>query len=230
LGAIRNGDIILQKQWECGINDEPESCSNSNLALTKMQGICTMANKPDITPSLLRQLLRYDPETGALYWRSRTRDMFCSSTQSNIIPFKTWNKRFAGNEAFTALTQGYKHGNVLGKKFRAHRVIWAMQTGDDVPENMEIDHVNGVRSDNRWVNLRLATRRQNMWNVKGARSDSLTAVKGVSYRAERKRYVAKIKIDGKCKKIGSFKTIEEAEACYNRAVLDYRGEFASCQY
>lgn len=87
--------------------------------LTTMQGICTMATRADITPELLRQLLRYEPETGKLFWRLRSREYF--STENRFL---SWNALYAGKEALTADTgAGYRHGAVLCHLFKAHRVV-----------------------------------------------------------------------------------------------------------
>jgi hypothetical protein len=58
---------------------------------------------------------------------------------------------------------GYKTVTVMGKPFKAHRLIYAMHFGD-IAEGMEIDHINGDRSDNRIENLRLVDRKANMKN------------------------------------------------------------------
>jgi hypothetical protein len=95
------------------------------------------------SPDLLRKLLRYEPETGKLFWRERDREFFKSDRD-----YKVWNIRFAGKEAFTASDCGYKTGKVFGKTYRAHRIIWALQTGA-WPRD-EIDHIDQDKSNNAW--------------------------------------------------------------------------------
>ncbi len=124
-----------------------------------------MATRPLPDPVLLRQLLIYDPATGTLTWREG---------------------RLAGREAFTNISSaGYKRGYLLGKLFQAHRVILTLVNGREPPA--DVDHINGDKSDNRWVNLREATRSQNARNTK-RRADNTTGAPGVHWRKDGKRW------------------------------------------
>ena len=119
--------------------------------------------RSDITPSVLHLVLTADPDVGSLVWKGRCQDMFLSGAAH-----KTWNTRYAGKVAFTANIDGYKVGRIFGMGFRAHRVIWALETGAWPKDG--IDHINGDRSDNRISNLRECTQSQNCRNrgaVKG---------------------------------------------------------------
>jgi hypothetical protein len=87
----------------------------------------------------------------------------------------------------------------------------------------EIDHINLDKADNRWTNLRLATRRLNNANT---RPRGALGVKGVSWNEERKKYVAQIRVNGKQTGLGRFDTIEEAKAAYDAAAQLEFGEFA----
>lgn len=83
-------------------------------------------------------------------------------------------------------------------------------TGCPIPEGMEVDHKDRNGFNNSESNLRLVTRQQNVCNT-GVRADSLTGVKGVAYRAGRKKpYIAHIQRHGK-RKYKSFATLTEAE-------------------
>lgn len=188
-----------------------------------------MADRAVITPELLRQLLRYEPETGKLFWLPRAPEMFAGGYTGRDACCATWNKRWAGKESFTALTQGYRFGCIFAIKLRAHRVAWMIVTGETIPDGMMIDHVNGIRADNRWSNLRIATRAQNKWNVWSARKDSTSGIKGVRFDGSRNRWVAHIKRDGKTKWLGRFKTAQEASEAFRKAELQASNEFAPCQ-
>lgn len=173
--------------------------------------------KDDISAEELRKLLRYEPETGRLFWLPRPVGMFKAKGE-------TWNARFAGKEAFTAIQQdGYKIGKVFGRVLLAHRVIWALVTGE-WPKN-ELDHRNRQGSDNRWANLREATRSENSRNT-GVRSDSISGIKGVRWNKSANKWVAEIKANGDRIYLGCFDTPEEAGASYDAAAKRHHGDFA----
>lgn len=105
---------------------------------------------------LLRQLLRYEPETGKLFWLPRAPHHFPNSRPTRLAAHcENWNYLHAGKEALCQRCRaGYLRGNLLGITQKAHRVIYVWMTGQ---EPVEIDHINGVRDDNRWSNLRNVT-------------------------------------------------------------------------
>src|SRR3546814_8274071 len=80
----------------------------------------------------------------------------------------------------------------------------------------EVDHRNGARDDNRWCNLRKATKAQNQANAR-RRRDNTSGVKGVTWNKARKKWVAQIQAGGKRMSLGGFPTIEAA-------ANDYRSE------
>lgn len=155
------------------------------------------------TPSqdILKQLLDYDPETGALYWRARPREFFQSEHG-----WKVWNAKHAGREAFTSSSAGYRQGLIFKKKYLAHRVIWKWMTGDEAPE---LDHENHVRSDNRWDNLRPVTRSQNNQNM-SRRSDNTSGVTGIFWEKACSKWRVQIRLNGKRKHIGVYRNFEDA--------------------
>lgn len=96
--------------------------------------------------------------------------------------------------------------------YREHRVIWLMHYGSF--PTMELDHINGVRDDNRLENLRQVTRSQNIQNLKRARSDNSNGLLGVSYKKPNKKWAAAIQKDGKKIHIGLYATAQEAHEAY----------------
>ena len=160
----------------------------------------------------LRKLLRYEPETGKLFWLHRPNAR------------KEWNTRHAGKEAFTAKSGRYRHGSVNNVLFYAHRVIWAIETGAWPTD--EIDHINGNGLDNTWQNLRKATRFQNMKNLKKP-STNTSGYKGVSKHTEVNKWIARIRSDGKLMCLGNFETKEEAYAAYCKASAKLHGQFSN---
>lgn len=171
-----------------------------------------------LAPERLNEVLRYDPESGKLFWRDRGREFF--ETQR---AFSTWNARYAGLEAFTSVKEGYRIGTVFGVKMRAHRVIWAMLHGE-WPE-ADIDHANGDRSDNRLCNLRNATRSENNMNT-GIRSDNSSGYKGVSFYRPTGKWMACIRVSGKSKYLGYFGSPEAAHSAYMVAARQSYGNYA----
>jgi hypothetical protein len=113
------------------------------------------------------------------------------------------------------------HGYMMvwdGQKVRgAHRIIWESVNGP-IAKGFEVDHINGVRDDNRIVNLRLVNRTQNNQNTRNARIDNTTSgVKGVSLHKQSGRWRARIKISNTSTHLGMFDSIEEASQAYAKA-------------
>lgn len=142
-----------------------------------------------MTPDELRAAFAYDPNTGKLFWKVGRR---------------------LGKEAFTATSHGYRVGTPFGKGYPAHRVIWAIMTGE-WPSG-EIDHDNGIRSDNRWTNLKDVTRGVNALNKATPRNNTSGAV-GVSYHKAADKWVARIKRTY----LGIYETKAEAMAVRKQA-------------
>lgn len=162
----------------------------------------------DLTFAQVDELLKADFETGKLFWRKRTPDMFSDGVHSAQHECKRWNSRYSGAEALTHLSsEGYRIGAVLGKSIKAHRVLWLLSSGEW--PNEDIDHINGDRSDNRLVNLRVVSRSENSKNQR-IRSDNRSGVTGVSLRIRDGKWIARIHVDGKEKLIGKFDDLHNA--------------------
>jgi hypothetical protein len=142
------------------------------------------------SPEFLRKILAYNPDTGELQWLERTPDMFIDAGKTASHQCKIWNALYAGKLAFaTTNSVGYKVGGIFGKKYTAHRVIWALHHGE-WPKN-EIDHKNGIRTDNRISNLRSVIRAENNRNMSISKRNTSGHV-GVSFDARRGKYYASI--------------------------------------
>ncbi len=129
-----------------------------------------------------------------------------------------------GRESGYVMKSGYRLLSVKKKRLYAHRVIWCMMTG--IWPSVEIDHINQNKSDNRWSNLRLATRQQN------ARHQNITAkntsgFKGVSFHKRTNTWRADIFVDGRQVSLGHFNKPEVAADAYRAAALQNFGAFAS---
>lgn len=156
-----------------------------------------------ITYERVREALHYDPETGVFTWR-----------------VKGNNRVRLGDEAGSTVSTGRRSIQLDGRKYKAHQLAWLYMTGT-WPEH-EIDHVNGLPGDNRFVNLRDEPRTTNMRNQVAPRRDSVSGFRGVS--PHEGRWQADIRVDGKKKYLGLFDTPEEASAAYWAAKAELHGE------
>ncbi|MFY0633637.1 MAG: HNH endonuclease [Vannielia sp.] len=174
-----------------------------------------MANRPLPSPEVLRQLLSYDPEAGALQWQERPEHFFqTEDPRGRGWLCSQWNSRNAGKEALTNTNgDGYKQGRIFGVTVKAHRVIWAMTYGA-WPED-QVDHINGNRDDNRLVNLRASTNSQNQRNRKVG-SNNKSGHLGVS-ELKCGSWLAFITNNGHRVSLGQFQTKEEAAAARKAA-------------
>lgn len=170
--------------------------------------------RQDVSIDRLRDLLIYDPETGVLTWRKRT-----EIKKSD----KQMNGKFAGKPAGYVSADGYHVVGVDGFDIMAHRVIYAIVTGD-WPEG-EIDHKNAIKSDNRWSNLRVATHGQNSTH-RGTSKNNTSGQRGVSWRRDMAKWRVYLRADGQWISGGFFDDIELAKARYWELAHELRGEFA----
>lgn len=161
-----------------------------------------MATSPLPSPDILRQLLRYEPETGKLFWRARDRAWFATDRSCN-----SWNSKFSGKEAISHKDgDKYLCGSVLGAQVRAHRVVMAMHLGR---WPSEVDHVNGNKTDNRLLNLREVCHGDNSRNFPRSKVNK-SGRTGVSWDAKRGKWYAYIRHDYAVKNLGRYDDIEDA--------------------
>lgn len=138
----------------------------------------------------LRNVLSYDAETGILQWKVRP---------SNRISVGD----HVGNES----RSGYLKFGFKGRDFYVHRVAFLLYTGEW--PSACIDHINGIRGDNRWCNLREANVSENNRNVR-VRSDNSSGIKGVSWKSRGKKWVATIGLNGRKRHLGCYSDMNEA--------------------
>jgi hypothetical protein len=166
--------------------------------------------KPILSAEEVRALLHYDPATGVFKWRRRLLGSFATRAAGRI-----WNTKHAGKTTGTDNGQGYLCICIRAVSYRAHRLAWLYMTGE-YPKH-EIDHKNGVCSDNRWVNLRDVTPSINQQNKRKAPVNSTTGILGVQKtKLKGHPFTACIHIPkaGQVKKLGTFRTAEEAQSAY----------------
>ncbi len=181
-------------------------------------------SRHEITADMVRTLLDYNPETGSFTWKERTPDLFIEGSHSAEHQCRQWNSRFAGKNAGARDARGYLNLHIFCKSYRGHRLAWVIMTGEWPVD--EIDHINGVKSDNRFANLREATSSENKANI-GVRRNNITRLKGVAIERRRhRRWVANIADSGRCRYIGSFDCPAAAHFAYLIEADKAYGEFA----
>lgn len=152
----------------------------------------------------VKELLRYEPDTGDFYWR---------------YPQSNFHK---GGKAGALDQSGYTFIMIKRKRYLAHRLAWFVSHGEWPAA--EIDHINGEKTDNRIGNLRLATRSQNGRNTSMSPLNT-SGYKGVTWRAARQKWVASIMVHRKWHYLGGFDRIEDAAKAYESAAERLHGEF-----
>jgi hypothetical protein len=140
-----------------------------------------------------REYLSYDPETGIIRWIK--------------VP-KYTTKAKAGDVAGTLRDDGYLELKLLGKKHKAHRLVWFLHYG--VWPTKLIDHENGIRVDNSIKNLREATHAQNQQNR------SSEDVKGISYHKRDRKWQVRISANGIQEWVGAFTLESDAITAYQK--------------
>lgn len=149
-----------------------------------------------LTQNKLKQALDYNPETGVFIWK------VARGTRTDLI----------GSVAGTKHHKGYREIEIDSKAYMAHRLAALFMTGK-FPD-YQMDHINGVRDDNRWANLRNCTRQENHQNRKLDKRNKSDHT-GVHWCKTNKRFIAQIKVNQKQTVLGRFKTLQEAVDCYN---------------
>lgn len=147
-----------------------------------------------ITQEILKELLNYSPETGDFSWRVRR------------------GSAGVGKIAGRINNDGYIGIGINDKKYQAHRLVFLYMEGK-FPDK-ETDHINKDRKDNRWANLRHATRRQNARN-RSLPSTNKSGKIGVFYRKDIGKWVAFISSnENKYITLGKYKSFQAA--CFMR--------------
>lgn len=154
-----------------------------------------------ITALELRERLQYDPNTGRWLWLKCAR--------------ASWQGRPAGSLD----AKGYWVIKIDGKSYKASRLAYLYMT-DDWPTE-EMDHIDGTSWNDAWINLRPASRTENIQNRR-QRDDNTSGVVGVFWNEANQRWIAQIDKTY----LGSFTSLEEARAVRDSAAKKLHGDFA----
>ncbi len=160
----------------------------------------------NLTKEYLQEVLHYAPDTGLFTWKVSKGTMM------------------AGSAAGSPSADGYIRIKINKKFHRAHRLAWFCVHGI-WPEEL-IDHINGVRSDNRIANLRKATRTDNNRNRKMQKNNT-SGVKGVTWNKQGNKWAANCKVNGKQHHVGYFTSIAKADQAVKKFREKNHGEFAN---
>lgn len=145
------------------------------------------------------------------------RRMFAVRSDGTLIrKTKAGGGRKAGDPVGSPMRSGYLAVRIRGESFMAHRIIWAICNGSD-PGDLDVDHIDRDKTNNRPKNLRLATRSQNCANK---------PTSGIHQRRSSGKYQAYVYKDRACIHLGMFNTAEEARAAHAAAKLQLFGEYA----
>lgn len=160
----------------------------------------------ELTQEYLKSILHYNPETGIFTW----------------IANKGYKAKIGVKAGYVKDT-GYVEFKLDNKLQYAHRLAFLYMIGR-FPIN-QVDHMNMIRNDNRWCNLREATVSNNHGNI-NKHLDNTSGYKGVWWSKQREKWIAQIMIKGVRYNLGSFNTVEEAKKAYDKTAKDLFKDFA----
>lgn len=150
-----------------------------------------------LTQDRLRELLRYDPATGIFEWR------------------QSGKGRKMHKPAGCKSAVGYTVIRVDGELFQAHRLAWFYIRGWWPP--VDVDHKNGVGTDNSFDNLRDATSGQNKQNIRKAGGNNKhSGLLGVTWHGQMSKWWARVQLKGVVHSAGLYDTPEQAHQAYLR--------------
>lgn len=174
----------------------------------------------ELTQEIVQELLDYNPETGILTWKERSKEWFKRERD-----WKPWNIRFAGKEAGhdwkgskgRKASTSYRQISIFSIIYPAHRVAWMYYHG--YWPNV-IDHINGNGLDNRITNLRDVSYQENSKNM-AKFCNNTSGVTGVCWCNTHEKWIARINVRGKKITLGYFENFDEAVEARKSAEVEY---------
>ena len=159
--------------------------------------------KPILTQARLKELLHYNPDTGVF---------------TRLV---TTNNRRASKGSFAGLkpsTNGYCRIAIDKTDYFAHRLVMMYMEG--VMPELEVDHINHIKHDNRFANLRHASNAENKKNLPISTRNT-SGISGVSFDSPRNQWMVRISIAGVTRNIGRFYDFFEACCVRKSAEIKY---------
>lgn len=159
------------------------------------------------------------------------------SDSGDFIRLKASNNRNkVGEVAGSVNREGYVRITMFGMGFQAHRLAFYFMTGKLPPDDVEVDHINGIRNENSWNNLRLVSHAINMQNSRKPERNT-SGSQGVSLNPRNGKWVARISLSGKSIFLGEFREKDKAIQCYLEAkkkfhpgYIEFKGKTAVRQH
>lgn len=158
-----------------------------------------------ITQSRLKEVLLYNPTDGVFVW------------------LESRGRVSKGSIAGAKHKEGYIRIRIDGVEYLAHRLAWLYMKG--VLPDCLIDHKNGVRDDNRWCNIRVATEQQNMHNASIGKRNS-TGIKGLCLDKRIQKWYGQVMKNGKSHTTKYCTDRDEAVRLLTNLRNKLHGEFA----
>jgi hypothetical protein len=158
-----------------------------------------------LTQEELKSQLHYDSNTGIFTWNTSRPSVKLGKLAGVLVS-----------------NSGYISIRIHNEMYMAHRLAW-LYTHGDWPKQY-IDHINGVRNDNRLCNLRECNTAENMRNIR-KHSSNTSGYKGVDFNKQKQRFRARCRVDGKRYHIGLYDTAIEAHIAYQEFAKQHHGEF-----
>lgn len=166
-------------------------------------------NPPELTVDYLKSHLSYDPKTGFFIWLE-------NGKPSNIV-------KKGARAGCKKKSSGYRVIGFFGSHIPEGRLAWLYMTGEWPA--LHVDHINGVKDDNRWENLRLATGSENQFN-RGLSKKNTSGFKGVHWHKRDRRWRVSIRSGDGSRVQASFLNYEKACEFASETILKLHGEFA----
>jgi len=163
-----------------------------------------------ISQEYLKSRLTYCQDTGVFTWLP-------ISEAATSRALSTWNARYSGKMAGTFDSKGYLRVQLLGKLRALHRLAFLYVTGE-LPH--EVDHINGAPHDNRWINLRAATRSSNCRNIRLSATNK-SGVVGVCWATKEGKWIVQIIGNNGDRKKWAFDNLFDAVAARKSAELKF---------